>query len=690
MIYHFGPYQLDASLPLLLSDGETIAIPPRAVAALTLLVQRRHTAVSKRELTEALWPESFVEEGSLAQLISTLRKVLSQGFDESPIQTIPKVGYRFVAEVQELPPTVPTDVAVAAKPGLVVSQLPGSTPSGVAIVSTPIQLTAFRSNRVTWFFGLVVFVSVLLTGYLTHREHLAAHVQRDQGSVAVLPFQDLTSSPESAWLGVAVQEMLATDLRINGGLHVLAMEDVHRALREVDSGASGNPGPAMLRNLGADLDCDHAVTGAYLLKGGRIRLDLRVVNLHTGETEQESSFSKPENELLTMLADVSDRTTRKLGVGLGGSDEVRALAAGINPAAYKLFAEGVARNQVYDFKGAIDLLHQATAIDSNFPMTHVELSTAWSARGQENPAIEEAERAQQLSGKLPREQQLLAQARVQSAKHQFAEAAETYRTLFDFFPDNREYGRLLIQALSSEGHSDEAMAEAQKLLAERKGKFADPLLFSVIADMFSNMGNWPKSLEWATRGAEESRRRGATILYERLLTTESQANLHIGRYAIAETQTHEALTLARQYSDASGELRALNRLGEIATAQQDWPAAESALNSAVKLERTYDQPQRETHTLLTLSRLKQSQGDLQKAYEYSNQALHIARQLGFVDATTEARLQMVVVEGVMGRRRDALVQLAEIRVEANHIHDTYLEQQAQRALETLKSIGAEK
>lgn len=273
---------------------------------------------------------------------------------------------------------------------------------------------------------------------------------------------------------------------------------------------------------------------------------------------------------------------------------------------------------------------------------------------------------------------------MQSARHQFSEAAETYRTLFSFFPDNLEYGRLLIQSLSNAGRSELALAESQKLLASSITAASDPLLLSVIADMYSTLGNWPASLEWSRRGADESTRRGATILYERLQNTESQANLHLDQYAAAEAQTHEALALARQYHDISGELRALNRLGEIATEQKHWVPAESALLAAVELERTYDQAQRETHTLLTLSRLNQSRGDLPRAYAFAKVAMRLAQKLGIADATTEARLQMAIVNGAIGNRPAAITQLAEVQMEARQIHDAYLLQQAQRALDDLK------
>lgn len=712
MVYLFGAYRLDPLLPLLLRDGETVAVPLRALAGLVLLVQRRHTAVSKRELMEALWPDSFVEEGSLAQLISTLRKVLSADFpDGSPIQTIPKLGYRFVAQVQEV-----QDSTISAEPN--VSAVPATSLDSFAAMSTllpeeplegvvqryapytpdtcsPLAVhpdstdtasslpRAWQTSRVTAV-AMLLLVSAL-TAAAMYRLHRARHFAAGgiRAAVAVLPFQDLSGAPDSAWISVAAQEMLSTDLRLSRGFRVLASEEVNRAMDEIHPGTL-DLGAATLRRLGADLRCDHAVLGAYLQKSGHIRLDIRVVNLQTGTTEQENTFDVLESGLLPMLAEVSSRTATVLGVAPDGNESARALAAEMDPAAYKLFAEGVARNRVYDFKGAIDLLQQSIAMAPDFPMAHEELSKVWSERGQEKQAVAEAERALQLSMRLPREQQLSIQGRVQSARHQFSEAAETYRTLFSFFPDNLEYGRLLIQSLSNAGRSELALAESQKLLASSITAASDPLLLSVIADMYSTLGNWPASLEWSRRGADESTRRGATILYERLLTTESQANLHLDQYAAAEAQTHEALALARQYHDISGELRALNRLGEIATEQKHWVPAESALLAAVELERTYDQAQRETHTLLTLSRLNQSRGDLPRAYAFAKVAMRLAQKLGIADATTEARLQMAIVNGAIGNRPAAITQLAEVQMEARQIHDAYLLQQAQRALDDLK------
>lgn len=698
MQFFFGPYRLDSSLPLLFREAEVVPVPARVLAGLVLLVERRHTAVSKRELMDALWPDSFVEEGSLAQLISTLRKVLAPGFPEvSPILTIPKLGYRFTAEVREaaddanlstipavvtLPETA--EVADEGEP----PTLPEGVPEGPLQEHRPAQ-TVVPGRRWLWAAALLACLAGTVAGVARWRDH--DHGAGNGGTarppgggerhvLAVLPFEDLTGQPSSAWVGLATEEMLATDLRLSKGVRVLSGEDVHRALEEQHVTAAASAGAQSLRRLGADLDCEHAVTGAYLLHDGRIRLDVRMVNLQTGATEQEAVFQRPEKELLPMLAEVRQQVSRGLGVAQDRDEALFAQAGAVNPEAYRLFAEGVARTRAYDGKGASALLERSVALDPAFPLAHLQLSEAWTERGEETRAREEAERALALAGRLPREQQLLIQARVQSARHAFSEAAETYGALSRFYPDNPEYGRQLVQALASAGRSDEAVRAAEALVRMGAGKREDPMTDSVLADLYSTRGDWVHSLEWAQRGAEESRRRGATILYERLLTTESQAEFYMNRYADAEAQTREALALAQQYGDVSGELRALNREGQIATAQQNWAGAEAALTAALAMEQRYDQRQREVHTLLTLSRLSQRRGQIAPAVRYASQALQQAQGLGLADVVTEAKLQVAVLDGEAGHDRAASARLAEVSTEAAQIRDVYLQGQARQAL----------
>jgi len=100
-IYKFGKFSLDAVERLLFDGTETIALTPKAFDTLLLLIKNGGHVLSKEEIMETVWADSFVEENNLAQNISTLRKVLGEGADGAKfIETVSKRGYRFIAPVE--------------------------------------------------------------------------------------------------------------------------------------------------------------------------------------------------------------------------------------------------------------------------------------------------------------------------------------------------------------------------------------------------------------------------------------------------------------------------------------------------------------------------------------------------------------------------------------------------------------
>ncbi len=102
-IFDFGEFRLDNSRRLLTRNGKVVPLTHKAFETLVLLVENSGRIVEKDELLREIWPDTFVEEGSLARNISVLRKSLGEGpSDHQYIQTIPKQGYRFVATVREV------------------------------------------------------------------------------------------------------------------------------------------------------------------------------------------------------------------------------------------------------------------------------------------------------------------------------------------------------------------------------------------------------------------------------------------------------------------------------------------------------------------------------------------------------------------------------------------------------------
>ncbi|MDQ3798959.1 MAG: winged helix-turn-helix domain-containing protein [Acidobacteriota bacterium] len=98
-LYEFENFRLDADNPSLWRDGKLVPIPPKALGALILLVERKGEIVSREELLEKVWKETFVEEGNINYTISLLRKTLG---NKDLIQTVPRRGYRLAADVRQI------------------------------------------------------------------------------------------------------------------------------------------------------------------------------------------------------------------------------------------------------------------------------------------------------------------------------------------------------------------------------------------------------------------------------------------------------------------------------------------------------------------------------------------------------------------------------------------------------------
>jgi len=96
--YKWGPFLLDPARRLLLRDGQPVSLTAKAFDTLLVLIENSERVVEKEELLKTVWPDTFVEEATLAQNIFTIRKTL--GDAQQYIVTIPKRGYRFVGKLE--------------------------------------------------------------------------------------------------------------------------------------------------------------------------------------------------------------------------------------------------------------------------------------------------------------------------------------------------------------------------------------------------------------------------------------------------------------------------------------------------------------------------------------------------------------------------------------------------------------
>lgn len=99
--YKFGPFELDTERHTLMRDGRILALPPKCFDLLCILVTNGGSLLEKEYLMGALWPDTFVEEANLSNLVALLRKALGDSPAQSQyIKTVPKFGYRFATPIE--------------------------------------------------------------------------------------------------------------------------------------------------------------------------------------------------------------------------------------------------------------------------------------------------------------------------------------------------------------------------------------------------------------------------------------------------------------------------------------------------------------------------------------------------------------------------------------------------------------
>ena len=116
----FGECELDSGRRVLLRHGSVAPLTSKAFQLLEFLLDRRPEAVAKRELLERLWPESFVSDASLHNLVAEVRAAIGDTPHAARyIRTVPRYGYAFHGDVRPTPPSVDISRPRSSGPRLV-------------------------------------------------------------------------------------------------------------------------------------------------------------------------------------------------------------------------------------------------------------------------------------------------------------------------------------------------------------------------------------------------------------------------------------------------------------------------------------------------------------------------------------------------------------------------------------------
>lgn len=174
--YEFGPFRIDTRNRQLLRENEIVPLKAKAVETLLLLIESHGDVVEKDELMHRLWPDSFVEEANLTQNIYTLRKALGGDY----IQTVPRRGYRFIADVKEADAGAPDVIVIQERTRTRVSYEEEVEPgeqleSGNGAHANRLMLPAAkRRSRLVWGVAALIMLAVIaFTAWFLLRPHAA-------------------------------------------------------------------------------------------------------------------------------------------------------------------------------------------------------------------------------------------------------------------------------------------------------------------------------------------------------------------------------------------------------------------------------------------------------------------------------------------------------------------------------------
>jgi eukaryotic-like serine/threonine-protein kinase len=488
-------------------------------------------------------------------------------------------------------------------------------------------LSALQSKEVAtvarrrWPLLLVVLLLLALIALLAQRLRqppVVAGQPKGRRAVAVLGFKNNAGRLESAWLGTALSEMIVSELAAGENLRTVPGESVARmkielALADADSFATDT-----LARIRAILAADAVVTGAYTAlgpsAGGKLRLDVRLQETASGESLIAIAENGTEADLLDLVSRIGTRLREKLGaraLTVSEAGTVRAsLPAGAEAA--RLYAEGLQKLRSFDTLAARDLLEKAVALDPAFPLAHAALAQAWADMGYDAKSTEEAKIAFERSGSLSREERLLVEGHYREASGNSAKALEIYHTLFDFFPDNLEYGLRLAalqQALDPERHAgamSDYLVTLRALRSLPPPARDDPRIDLDEIDALESFDDKLRALANVARKAEAQ---GSRLLLASARLDQGFLQFFRGEMDQGQSAAEEARRLYWSVGHKAGEGRALYLIAAYDHARADLSSALEHFGAALALSKETGSRQGEAEALGGLALAHATLGD---------------------------------------------------------------------------------
>ncbi len=295
IVYQFGPFHFDSGQLLLFQDQQVIPLAPKAAETLAVLIENHGKLVEKEELLKAVWPDTFVEEANITVQISALRRMFQEKSDGNPyIETVPRRGYRFIADVTERPEGEAGEQDTQASVLRPKTHLHGWTILGIGLICLTIALSISLAIRRT------------------------QSVDFDQAnlqirSISVLPLQNLSGDSGQDYFSDGLTEALTTDL---AQIHALRVVSRTSAMHYKGTTKS-------LPQIASELNVDAVVEGSVVQSAGRARITVQLIQAKTDKHIWANAYEGDARDILRLQSTLARAVVQEIRVKLTPNELAR-------------------------------------------------------------------------------------------------------------------------------------------------------------------------------------------------------------------------------------------------------------------------------------------------------------------------------------------------------------------------------
>ncbi|MBS1792217.1 MAG: winged helix-turn-helix domain-containing protein [Acidobacteria bacterium] len=462
----FGDFRLDAEKKILWYENAPVNLPLKEIELLCLLTEHGGEVVTRTELLDKIWTDSFVEESNLSRHVYLLRKTLRDlGEGRDLIQTVPRRGYRFAGEVRFL---------TGAE--LIIEKRTESR-TLIEIEETVEEKSASRTAA--GFFSrarliVVALVAVALGGLaFTSYRNLAAKNSGQIKSLAVLPFKTLGGAKSDEHPGLGLADVLITRLTSLKNLNV----------RPTSAVAAFENQPVDSALAARKLDVDAVLEGSIYRTENSVRVTMQLLRAGDEKVLWSGQFEKPRRDEMKIQDEIAVQVTNALAINLNDGER-RALLKNYteNADAFELYQQGRLEWNKRSWQGMIEaerLFRNAIEKDPNFALAYVGLADRLATTTEANEAFQLVEKALELDPDCGEAHATL------GFLHMFQRwdwpAAETeLRRSVELAPGYATGHHWLATLLEIEGRHPEARAEFERALE------INPRSHNLLADLGQN------------------------------------------------------------------------------------------------------------------------------------------------------------------------------------------------------------